>query len=137
MELICVPPERARDVWYIARDFIYAAMKRGNFGSFEAVRDKILWGNNLLWLVAEDKVTGAGVAAVVVTEVHKTEWRKVCNIVACGGKGMKNWIHFLEKIEDYAKAEGCDVVQVIGRPGWERVLDDYKLRRIVLEKDLK
>jgi hypothetical protein len=70
-----------------------------------------------------------------------TEWRKVCEIIACGGKGMRSprgqgWLHLIEKIEDYARAEGCSTVRVVGRKGWKRMLTDYRARRVILEKEI-
>jgi hypothetical protein len=95
---------------------------------------------------------GARVQAAAVTELHRTEWRKVCVIVACGapsrlrGSGslhpsspaadMRRWIGLIEKIEEFARAEGCSATRIMGRKGWARVLAFYRTKRIVLEKDL-
>jgi hypothetical protein len=97
--------------------------------------------------------------AAAVTELHQTEhqgvhgtarrdgrerpdalherWRKVCVIVACGGSDMPRWLHLIEKIEDFARAEGCAATRIIGRKGWARVLAQYRTTRIVLEKELR
>jgi hypothetical protein len=71
-----------------------------------------------------------------VTELHQTEWRKVCEIVACGGKEMRHWLHLIERIEQFARDEGCTATRIVGRKGWARVLKDYCARRVVLEKEL-
>ena len=49
---------------------------------------------------------------------------------------MRRWIGLLERIEDFARAEGCEATRIIGRKGWARVLTSYQTKRIVLEKDL-
>jgi hypothetical protein len=111
---------------------------------------------------------GVRIDAAAVTELHRTEWRKVCVVVACGAPlgrlgasgrsrpssravasradssradasratDMRRWIGLLERIEEFARAEGCEATRIIGRKGWARVLTSYQTKRIVLEKDL-
>jgi hypothetical protein len=116
-------------------------MKRGDLSSFAPVEASVLRGDALLWL-ALSREGGAGVRidAAAVTELHRTEWRKVCVVVACGAPShvseRRRWIGLLERIEDFARAEGCEAIRIIGRKGWARVLTSYQAKRIVLEKDL-
>jgi hypothetical protein len=49
---------------------------------------------------------------------------------------MRRWIGLIEKIEEFARAEGCSATRIMGRKGWARVLTSYQTKRIVLEKDL-
>jgi hypothetical protein len=101
---------------------------------------------------------GTCVQAAAVTELQRNEWRKVCVIVACGAPSgclpasgrsrpssrasasraadMRRWIGLIEKIEEFARAEGCSATRIMGRKGWARVLASYRTKRIVLEKDL-
>jgi hypothetical protein len=111
---------------------------------------------------------GVRIDAAAVTELHRTEWRKVCVVVACGAPSrlrapgrlrasgrlrpssqtatsrasasraadMRRWIGLIEKIEEFARAEGCSATRIMGRKGWARVLASYHTKRIVLEKDL-
>jgi len=92
----------------------------------------VLQGRALLWLAWD----GEDVNAAAVTEIGVTEWRKVCNIVACAGADMKRWLDLLEPIEEFAKAEGCAAMRIMGRKGWTRVLKAYRPRRVILEKEL-
>ena len=43
------------------------------------------------------------------------------------------------EVENFAKEEGCDMMELIARPGWQRVLNlfDYKRTHVVLEKKIK
>jgi len=36
----------------------------------------------------------------------------------------------------FAKAEGCAAIRIHGRRGWAREFPDYRLTRILLEKEL-
>jgi hypothetical protein len=49
---------------------------------------------------------------------------------------LRRWIGLIEKIEEFARAEGCSATRIMGRKGWARVLASYRTKRIVLEKDL-
>jgi hypothetical protein len=133
---------------------IHAAMKRGDLGSFRPVEARVLAGDALLWLaiaredhqgvdarlrgVCRERPDGYGerIAAAAVTELHETEWRKVCVLVACGGSGVRDWLPLLDGIEAYARAARCAGVRIMGRKGWARVLPSYQAKRIILEKDL-
>jgi hypothetical protein len=137
VELICVPPDTVRKVWPRVCDLICEAMRRGGLSGYQGVADLVLDGRALLWLAWD----GQTVHAAAVTMLAATEWRKVCEIIACGGKGMRppwgqGWLHLIEKIEDYARAEGCSAVRIVGRKGWQRMLTDYRARRVILEKEI-
>jgi hypothetical protein len=167
--LVCIPPDKVALVWPLARNLIFAAMKRGDLSSFGPVEDSVLRGDALLWLaLTYEDGDGVRIDAAAVTELHRTEWRKVCVVVACGAPSgrlgasgrsrpssravasradssradasratdMRRWIGLLERIEEFARAEGCEATRIIGRKGWARVLTSYQTKRIVLEKDL-
>jgi GNAT superfamily N-acetyltransferase len=174
--LVCIPPDKVALVWPLARNLIFAAMKRGDLSSFGPVEDSVLRGDALLWLaLTYEDGDGVRIDAAAVTELHRTEWRKVCVVVACGAPSgrlgasgrlrtsgrsrasgrlrpssravasravasratdRRRWIGLLERIEEFARAEGCEATRIIGRKGWARVLTSYQTKRIVLEKDL-
>lgn len=136
-QLVCVPPDEAVRTWPHVRDLIFAAMKRGDLGSFRPVEASVLRGEALLWLaIARAGDDGARIQAAAVTELHQSEWRKVCVVVACGGAERTCWIALLDGIEAYAREAGCSATRIMGRKGWARVLPAYQVKRIVLEKDL-
>jgi hypothetical protein len=190
-EAMCISPDKVALVWPHVRDLIYTAIERGGLSSFRPIEDRVLSGDALLWLAVAREGTaretavredgcdnpdareqpdgdGARVQAAAVTELHRTEWRKVCVIVACGAPSgrlcasgrlrpssraaasraaasqaatsrtvdMRRWIGLIEKIEEFARAEGCSATRIMGRKGWARVLTSYQTKRIVLEKDL-
>jgi len=129
-----VPPDNAAAIWPHVRALIHAAMKRGDLSSFRPLEASVLAGDALLWLAWDPGAER--IAAAAVTELHQSEWRKVCVLVACSGAGVNRWIALLDGIEAYARAAGCAAVRIMGRKGWMRLLGDYRVKRIVLEKDL-
>jgi hypothetical protein len=83
--LVCVPPDKVALAWPSVRSLIFAAMKRGDLSSFGPVEDSVLRGDALLWLALScEDGDGVRIDAAAVTELHRTEWRKVCVVVACG-----------------------------------------------------
>jgi hypothetical protein len=154
--LVCVPPDRAAAIWPHVRALIHAAMRRGALSSFSAVEASVFAGDALLWLAWDPGAER--ITAAAVTELHATEWRKACVIVACGAPsgrsrpsiaredgrqpplrramGMAAWLPLLAGIETYARAAGCASVRIMGRKGWARALPTYRTTRIVLEKEL-
>lgn len=132
VNLICVPPDRLKQVWPKVSGLIHIAMKRGGLGSFASVQDDVLNGDALLWVGFD----GAEVNGACVSQITQTEWRKVCTIIACSGTDMNRWIGLIEQIEGYARGEGCSAMRIIGRLGWQAVLTSYRPHRVVLQKDL-
>jgi hypothetical protein len=154
IRLLCVPPDQVAQAWPHIRELIRAAIQRGGLSSFRPVEANVLAGDALLWLAWD----GARIQAAAVTELHATEWRKVCVIVACGASSgrlrpsiaredgrqpplrramdMRTWLPLLAGIETYARAAGCACVRIMGRKGWVRALPTYRTTRIVLEKEL-
>lgn len=107
-------------------------MERGDLGRFEDVERDVLNGAALLWLAwADPRIEG-----VAVTQLSRTEKSKICTIVACGGESFRRWVGLIEKLEDYARDEGCDCTRILGRLGWHRVLKDYAAKKVILEKAL-
>jgi len=104
-----------------------------NMGSLSELDTDVLSGRALLWIVHSD---GHGIEAATVTRLDLTEHSKVCTILACGGVKRSRWLHLLEEIEAYAKAEGCGSTRLYGRKGWKRALPDYREIGIVMERKL-
>ncbi len=72
----------------------------------------------------------------VVTHLEVIKGVKLCTISALGGHELDKMLPLMHKLEQYGRDEGCARMRVNGRKGWQRVLGDYELKQIVLEKDL-
>jgi hypothetical protein len=127
---MCCPPEMAGDLWPHVRPMVGSALDRTDLGALSDLDTDVLSGRALLWIIASDgTIESAG-----VTRLEITQHSKVCLIVAHGGSGANRWLHLLEGIENYARAEGCDCVRWIGRRGWKRKLPEYKEIGVVMER---
>ncbi len=128
VELICVDPAQVQEFWPHARQLIRTAIETTNLSDFEDVEEQILSGNQLLWLAWSGKIEAAATTQLVKGPV--------CVVVACAGHNRERWLPLFEKIEQYAKDEGCTCVRIYGRKGWERVLSDYRAEHVILERQL-
>jgi hypothetical protein len=132
VELICVAPDRVHEFWPHVSDLIHRAIRRTNLSHSQDIDFDVLNGDGLLWIAWN----GSAVEAAATTSLIETDAEKVCLLTACGGKDMRRWLGLLGQIEDYAKAEGCSRVRIFGRKGWVRMLERYRIRNVILEKEL-
>jgi hypothetical protein len=131
MKLVCIDPSRIDEMWPHVRDKIRAAVERTGLCSFADIESDVLTGMQLCWIAW----TGSEIMAAATTRLVKP-YDKVCELTACSGYQMAQWLPLLGQIEKYAQAEGCKKMRIIGRGGWERVLDGYRVEHVVLEKGL-
>lgn len=131
-ELHCVAPGYLTAVWAKCQGSIREAMRRGGLGLFAAVEHAVMSGESQLWIAWD----GTSIAGACVTSLHDTDAGRVCIIDACGAGDFDRVSHLLAGIEDFARDEGCVAVRIFGRKGWTRVLRDYDVKRVVLEKRL-
>ena len=129
--LFCVPPDDARKFWPHVRKFILDAMVRGG-GECCNVETDLFDGVSQLWIVWD----GTKIIAAAITSLGIVNNEKTCTIVACGGDDLSCFGHFINDLEQFAKAEGCAAVRINGRLGWKRALNGYDLQSVVLRKGL-
>ncbi len=116
--------------WGFAKPLIAKGCKysRGKYRANDFYPD-LLEGDMQLWI---NKPTAAA-----ITEIKLFPHKKVCCVIVAGGRDINQFKEDLQVIEMWAKSEDCDAVQVVGRPGWQRVLKEYELSTISLERSLK
>ena len=131
-DLVCIDPRRIDEIWPHAKHLIRSAIDRTNLSSFDDIERDVLDGKQLLWLAWN----GESIEAAATTQLVGTNCKPVCILTACAGKNRDRWLPLFGKIEKYAKDEDCSTMRIIGRRGWERVLDGYRVEYVVLEKAL-
>lgn len=86
-----------------------------------------------LWIGADE----TEIHVACVTEIVSKGERKYCNVWLAGGKGVNNWLWYLDTIEEWAKAQGCDAMLIEkARTGWKRLLPEYKVKTVQLVKEI-
>ena len=90
-------------------------------------------GQMQLWSIYR---RGRGEDGAVVTQLNNTVRGRECLVSLLGGRGLRNWLHLLAEIEDWARGQGCVAMCVMGRKGWKRVLPDFRETGVILTKDI-
>lgn len=132
LKVICVDPAQAHIYWNSAGPIIDRAVLRTNLSHTLDIETEVLNGTSLLWMGLEDGV----LRGAMTTTLINTDASKICLVTAFSAENMESWLPLIHRLEDYAKAEGCNYLRLYGRKGWERVLDGYKATHAVIEKAL-
>lgn len=104
------------DVWPL----VELAVKRTHGRHSErSVYERIWDGDFQCWLAGNEAMP---IQLAVITEIVNYPCQRWCRIVFGGGSEASAYLGFLEAIETWAKANGCEGVEIIGRPGWSRRL---------------
>ena len=80
--------------------------------------------------------------ALTIVELMNTPVQRVCWLKWMVGKNMDKWLpDMLAYLEDFAKAQGCKLMEFNGRKGYMRkygdLFPDYKITQIVVRKVLE
>ena len=128
MSLAGVPYDKVLSAWPQASDLLNKSIEMsGGRLSHITVLDGLLNREMQLWLAPE--------GALVTQIVTYPTGLKVMSLLLVGGI-MSEWLHLLPKIEEWARAEGCDVSEMSrGRKGWMKMLKDYN-SMVFMEKRL-
>ena len=139
MELVFIPKDNIDDVWQMVENPIKEALSySGNHHNSEFVLNTLKKGKFQMWIVwdkdkntIQEKYNG-----VCITEIIQRTLKKLCHIFIMTGKNRQKWQHLVKNIEDFAKDQQCDQLELIARPGWEKILKqfNYKKTHVVLEK---
>jgi hypothetical protein len=128
----CVAPDRIAAIWPHVAPWLTAAADRCGDWTADALRELLLRGEALLWVLWD----GQALCAACVTEAVGVPRGRILRVLACGGRRLRNWVEALAPIEAYARDLGCRAIRIEGRRGWQRVLPDYRLAWICIEKEL-
>jgi len=110
--------EKALDETYNIKDILYGLAN-------DRMQLFISWNNNR-------------VESAVVTEIAQYPQAKILRYFLAGGRNLENWLERIqEKIEKFAKQNKCTYLEVAGRKGWVRKLKGYKMKAIILSKEIK
>ena len=97
--------------------------------SLHTLADKIIDGNVQLW-AADDE-------AFALTAVN--DWPtglSTFEFIGLVGEGRERWLGVLDEMCEWAKEQGCEMVETSARPGWKRVLTDWACTHVFLEKKI-
>ena len=135
IELVKIPKEQVEEAWGMVSANIADALARSNgYARQEHMKKWIMENQMQLWILwdsKEKKYYGC-----VVTEVIQRPLQRCLNIRIMTGTHREKWTHLIKQIEEFAWHNNCDLLELVARPGWKRVLKPfgYKEGHVLLEK---
>ena len=135
IEQVLIPTNKVEQVWSFAVKDVADALARSNgYARAEHIKKWILEDKMQLWILwdSQDKKY----YGVVVTEIIQRPLQRCLNIKIMTGNHREKWQHLVKQIEDFAWQNNCDLLELVARPGWKRVLKPfgYKESHVLLEK---
>jgi hypothetical protein len=121
-ELRGVPATQVDMVWTPVKHFIQAALDRteGEM-SIDDVYNALIERDMQLWILLD----GLHVIGALVTQLLEFPNVKSCRYVAMGGDVHGDFEEITSMIEQWAATQGCQRMEIVGRPGWARALRDF------------
>lgn len=106
--------------WPALRMFVRRAVERDPANwSVDLVYDWAQSGDLTLWLSISDRL----LTGFCGSSLHQYPEQLACRIWIAGGIHMRQTVGpMLLVVETWARANGCQVVEITGRRGWKRVL---------------
>ena len=142
MELVRIPTKELDKVWgLIEKDIRKSLLYSGQLSDSAFVLQTAKEGKFQVWILwdKKQKTTLDKYFRLVITEIIQKPLGKICHIYMMTGRQRNKWQHLIKDIEEFAKNENCLMLELIARPGWQKVLNNfgYKRTHIVLEKQIK
>jgi hypothetical protein len=135
-ELVCVDPKRVHEIWPAVAPLLRQAIARTGLSAFGDIERDVLAGNALIWIAVSGEGSRLAIDAAASTCLQHTDTGKVCVLTACAGANLSRWLPLISGIEKYARNEDCTCVRIFGRKGWLRVLEGYRAKQIILDREL-
>lgn len=133
--LVPIPAEQLFDRLPSVAPFIAAGVdaSRGKWQMGDAIQ-RLLRREAQLWGIGSPE----GFIAAGVSELVNYPQKRIGRMVSFAGEDAKSWAWVVTQLEHWARCEGATGMELVTRPGWERLMRPYGYQRthVTLEKDL-
>lgn len=118
-------------VWDKVSPLIERALQYAD-GKFtiESVKNSLVSRNMQLWVYINNDIKSCA-----VTQIHSYPNKKVCSVLFAAGQDVHEWLQFMTLVEEWARSNLCESIEIYGRPGWERLLGWERIH-VVIRKNL-
>ena len=132
--IVLVYPDSLPDIWLRVEGYlrIIADESRGRL-TLENIVIYIINGSWKLWVIFE----GDEVLAVATAEIIDHPQLRVLHGTGIAGRNRKKWVHLLSVVEDWAREQGCNAIQLSTRAGFGKDLPNYTATHVLFEKSLE
>lgn len=116
-----VAPHDIGLVWDDVRHIVQNACDKIEFGyKPEDIKQDLIQGKRQLWVLFDGEKKVAG-----ITHISTRPRLKVGVMAIGGGDDLKLMSKFLPVLEVFFTNEGCQEIELIGRPGWARHMKQF------------
>lgn len=127
-----IQPNDINKVWPRVRPLLDKALSRFYYEmSCDDIFRALIAEEMQLWVVLEKEIWAA-----VVTQIEQRLKEKTLIVLAAGGERLSEWLNIIQVFEEYAKQNSCGAVEIVGRPGWQRIYKDYHLKMVTMRKEI-
>ena len=137
IKLYNIPTKSVDEVWGVVKNDIANALSRSNgYALSDHIKQWIKETKMQLWILWDAEAEKEKYYGVVVTEVIQRLLQRCLNIKIMIGRHREKWQHLIKHIEDFAWQQNCDLLELVARPGWKKVLKPfgYTESHVLLEK---
>ena len=135
IEQVLIPTNKVEQVWSFAVKDVADALARSNgYARAEHIKKDILDNKMQLWMLWDSETKEY--YGVCVTEIIQRPLQRCLNIKIMTGRHRDKWEHLIKHVEEFAWHNNCDLLELVARPGWKKVLKQYgyKESHVLLEK---
>ena len=133
-----IPIKNVDEVWKVVKNDIANALTRSNgYALSDHIKKWIKDQKMQLWILWDPEAEQQNkYYGVVVTEVIQRPLQRCLNIKIMIGRHREKWQHLIKHKEDFAWQQNCDLLELVARPGWKKVLKPfgYTESHVLLEK---
>jgi len=133
-----IPIKNVDEVWKVVKNDIANALTRSNgYALSDHIKKWIKDQKMQLWILWDPEAEQQNkYYGVVVTEVIQRPLQRCLNIKIMIGRHREKWQHLIKHIEDFAWQQNCDLLELVARPGWKKILKPfgYTESHVLLEK---
>ena len=137
IKLYNIPTKSVDEVWGVVKNDIANALSRSNgYALSDHIKQWIKETKMQLWILWDAEAEKEKYYGVVVTEVIQRPLQRCLNIKIMIGRHREKWQHLIKHIEDFAWQQDCDLLELVARPGWKKILKPFGYREshVLLEK---
>jgi hypothetical protein len=102
------------------------------YDTLASLFQEIYEGDAQLWAVYNDDE----LVSCTITSPSEYATGKVLWVRYIVGSSLKDWLHFEKEIRDYARELGCTKLKAYCRKGLQRMLPEWDVAHIVMERSV-
>ena len=88
-----------------------------------SVWQRVISGEYHLWMFFDENNAAEG---ALITRFEIYPLKRILNLMFIGGENIEAWHEeLLETLERFAKENGCDGLEIVGRYGWKKFLKKF------------